>query len=41
MKQVICPLVRKIIFNLIFRRARMEGFIVLDYEKEFPIYKSG
>ena len=23
-------------FNLIFRRARMEGFIVLDYEKEFP-----
>ncbi len=26
-------------FNLIFRRARMEGFIVLDYEKNFPIYK--
>lgn len=23
-------------FNLIFRRARMEGFIVLDWESEFP-----
>ncbi|MGC6471873.1 MAG: NADP-dependent oxidoreductase [Parvibaculales bacterium] len=23
-------------FNLIFRRAKMEGFIVLDYEDEFP-----
>lgn len=23
-------------FNLVFRRARMEGFIVLDYEKEYP-----
>jgi NADPH-dependent curcumin reductase CurA len=23
-------------FNLIFRRARMEGFIVLDYAKQFP-----
>lgn len=23
-------------FNLIFRRARMEGFIVLDYAREFP-----
>ena len=23
-------------FNLVFRRARMEGFIVLDYAKRFP-----
>jgi NADPH-dependent curcumin reductase CurA len=23
-------------FNLIFRRARMQGFIVLDYQAEFP-----
>ena len=23
-------------FNLVFRRARMEGFIVLDYAKQFP-----
>ena len=23
-------------FNLVFRRARMEGFIVLDYAREFP-----
>jgi NADPH-dependent curcumin reductase CurA len=27
-------------FNLIFKRARMEGFIVIDYEAEFPKAKT-
>lgn len=26
-------------FNLVFRRARMEGFIVIDWEAEFPVIR--